>query len=304
MDKQLAKGTIVTIPQGLASWMPNAKWIIIFLIACLIADIPLARLDYKMQLESRITTHKKELLRSYLEKPCNLAHLNDGKSGVDCETFCNTTYKLSLERVNVVLTVRSRHHAGAYAADFFDRFRGVEQEKKKTDDLFLERTCHKVLESVDKSNELVNYACYITSLLFLGVCIMVLHKIIEVPAMDRDTLEKTALQNFARYHRLEPDSTTKEMMMSSPVSLHIWASLKLSVTSIKGERSPAAKEVATGVTVKESPKSQQSRDLNQTLPPAQTLPKEAVQPAVTSLPSAQAQEQLRQRPPADRGEQD
>jgi hypothetical protein len=253
MDKQIRKGTIVTVPQGLKSWMPSGKWILIFLIACLLADIPLARLDYKMQLESRITAPKTQLQKRFQDKPCNMATLNDGKFP-ECEAFCNATYKLSLERVNVVLLTRSRHFLGAYAADIFDRFRGVEQEKAKTDELFTQRTCTGVLASVDKSNELVNYVCYITSLLFLGVCIITLHKIIEVPSMDEETLEIAALRNFARYHGLQEDSSTKQTMMSSPFSLHIWAALGLA-GDVKGARAPA-EEITPGVVMQESPKSQ------------------------------------------------
>jgi hypothetical protein len=308
MDKQIRKGTIVTVPQGLKSWMPSGKWILIFLIACLLADIPLARLDYKMQLESRITAPKTQLQKRFQDKPCNMATLNDGKFP-ECEAFCNATYKLSLERVNVVLLTRSRHFLGAYAADIFDRFRGVEQEKAKTDELFTQRTCTGVLASVDKSNELVNYVCYITSLLFLGVCIITLHKIIEVPSMDEETLEIAALRNFARYHGLQEDSSTKQTMMSSPVSLHIWAALGLA-GDVKGARAPA-EEITPGVVMQESPKSQKS-SMNKTLPSAEkagsssapTPKQETMQPAVTTLSPGQAEELIRQRTPTGGFEQD
>merc|ERR1712187_489469 len=55
-------------------------------------------------------------------------------------------------------SARNWHIMGNIAARFFDDVRHVDQDKR-VNDLFKDRTCARVLKSVDKSNDFINILC-------------------------------------------------------------------------------------------------------------------------------------------------
>merc|ERR1719422_830593 len=81
----------------------------------------------------------------------------------ECLDFCKGVEDLSKERLATILSVRSWHIFGKFAAQMFDGVRGVDQGEERINKLFEAKTCAKVLQSVDKSNLMVNGICWLTA---------------------------------------------------------------------------------------------------------------------------------------------
>jgi len=247
LDKQIAKGAIVTPPRGLSSFLPSLKWIALLLLFVFLADIPLTRVDYHWQIHSDITAPK-EMLKDEFKGECNAAMMTD-TNVQKCEEFCAKVKELAIKRQEVILKTRNRHHIGTKAAEYFDGGRGVQQDDAKLEALYKTRSCGRILDSVDKSNWFVNGLCHVTALLAVAVIVVILLKIIEGFPLDEAKLERDALKNFAKFYGLsETDAITKSQLDASPVSKHIWAALSRSELKKVGEvQLPAGEAVARGI---------------------------------------------------------
>jgi len=141
-------------------------WIVIAVLGLLLADIPLCRINYNVQLASTVTPVKEHLLHQFSE-PCLEA--TEQEASGQCVEFCQRARELSEDRLEAVLWVRKWHLFGRWAAEMFDTTRGVEQGQERINDLFGRKTCVQVIESVDKSNTCVNAFCiFLTALCTVG----------------------------------------------------------------------------------------------------------------------------------------
>lgn len=164
----------------------RALWALGALLALVIADIPLCRINYNMQLANSVTPKKVELLAE--AGPCENAMFS---SAVDkCATFCQETRKLSEERSGCVQFARDWHLLGRVAAEIFDDTRGVQQGMSRIDDLFTRKSCAKVLRSVDKANWMVNVFCYILALISIIMFVMALTNVFDGSDGEANNLHK------------------------------------------------------------------------------------------------------------------
>lgn len=132
-------------------------WTGALLVCVLAADLPVCRLNYHMQIAAHITPTKTSL-RTFGEKnSCNGVMLA-GAQG-NCAEFCRKARSLSDDRLWAVEWARRWHMLGNVAAKTFDGLRNVEQGQQRIEQLFQDKSCDRVLESVDKSNHMVNMAC-------------------------------------------------------------------------------------------------------------------------------------------------
>lgn len=134
--------------------------------ALVVADIPLCRLDYNLQLTIWVTPKKNSLLESDVGVRC--AGVMAAQAGQECADFCREARNLAQLRLDTILSARKWHPGGRVAAQLFDEARGVEQGSGRLDQLFAKKTCSQVLQSVDKSNMTVNILCYF----FTGVSLI------------------------------------------------------------------------------------------------------------------------------------
>lgn len=130
----------------------------------LMADVPMCRLNYNMQLAWYVTPAKEKLMNSVGK--CQGAMRGD--SGQLCRDWCDKAFALSHERLDTIMSARNQHILGKFAAELFDGARGVGQGEQRIEELFKKKTCEDVLRSVDKSNMLVNAAC----MFFAGIAII------------------------------------------------------------------------------------------------------------------------------------
>lgn len=152
--------------------------IVLLVLACL-ADIPMCRLNYSMQLASNITPKKAEWLEYSREHGCGNAYLN---SAVDrCAELCAETRKLSDERLETIRWARNWHVFGRLAAAAFDDLRNVEQGQGRIEKLFSERSCERVLQSIDKSNQLVNFFCGFLTMSAVMACVVCFQNMLDTP---------------------------------------------------------------------------------------------------------------------------
>jgi hypothetical protein len=234
LDKQLAKGAIVTVPRGLSSFNPGAKRIALLAICLVLVDLPMARIHYTWQIQNRITGPKTELIKS-VGDTCKLAKLGEDHMQV-CKDFCENVKLLSLRRREVMLAVRGSHHIGTKFAEHFDSARGEKQEMAKIDNFFKERSCQRVLDSVDKKNWFVDSFCYFFALFCIAVILITVMKVIEGAPVDQADINAKALKNFANFYGLETgDTATRIRMEESAVSKYIWASLSEADIPARGE---------------------------------------------------------------------
>jgi hypothetical protein len=126
-----------------------------------IADIPLCRLNYNAQLATFITPKKVTLMKFAEENSCAGEAITLATAQGSCKEFCDQVRSLSEDRLWAVRWARKFHVVGHFAAVVFDKVRGVEQGDERIEDLFEKRHCARVLASVDKSNTLVNTACWV-----------------------------------------------------------------------------------------------------------------------------------------------
>lgn len=128
------------------------------LLAFVVADIPLCRLNYNLNLMTFVTPRKHALLNSFAA-PC--ANVYKAGATGECAKFCEDVAALSEERRQTILWARGFHPLGRVAAQIFDAGRGVEQDEGRVDQLLQKKPCDQVLKSVDKSNVMVNIACMV-----------------------------------------------------------------------------------------------------------------------------------------------
>lgn len=133
----------------------RAIYFVVGFCGLLMADIPLCRLNYNMQLTYYVTPEKEKLLNAV--GPCQNAMYGDGNQR--CKDFCDKSWAVSRERLDTIMSARNQHILGKFAAEFFDDTRGVEQGEGRMQELFNRKTCEQVLQSVDKSNMIVNAVC-------------------------------------------------------------------------------------------------------------------------------------------------
>eukprot|EP00440_Ansanella_granifera_P037844 gb/GFBE01041055.1/.p1 GENE.gb/GFBE01041055.1/~~gb/GFBE01041055.1/.p1 ORF type:complete len:338 (+),score=58.43 gb/GFBE01041055.1/:1-1014(+) len=153
-------------PQASARRMPKsmasrAAWVLVGLLALLIADVPLCRLNYNLQLLTFVTPQKERLLHQ--KEQCSNVFMSN--AGGPCIEFCDNVRKLSIARSEAVMFVRDWHPLGRLAAELFDGARSMRQGEERIDELFQKKTCVQVLLSTDKSNQLVNVICVVCAVL-------------------------------------------------------------------------------------------------------------------------------------------
>jgi hypothetical protein len=164
----LKQGGGLVVPEGRSPsrFFGRIVWLSIAVVGLLLADIPLCRINYNVQLASTVTPVKEHLLYQFSE-PC-LDATEQSATG-QCADFCRRARELSEERLEAVLWVRKWHLFGRWAAEMFDTTRGVEQGQERINDLVGRKTCLQVVESVDKSNFNVNAFCiFLTALCTVG----------------------------------------------------------------------------------------------------------------------------------------
>lgn len=127
------------------------------ILALLAADVPLCRVNYNMQLYTRVTPQKTRLQHNM--GPCQASMLATADG--PCAEWCAEVKKLSHERLATIQWARNWHVLGRWAAKLFDDARSVEQGDARIAELFRKRTCEQVLKGVDKSNFLVNVICFV-----------------------------------------------------------------------------------------------------------------------------------------------
>ena len=119
------------------SVLSRVSWITVGCGVLLLADLPLCRANYKMQLSLHVTPGKEELLPA--ASACEGVFLLDALSG--CANFCQQVRTLSEERQSCVLFARRWHLLGRWAAQLFDQAREVQQDQSHIDKLFSKKTC-------------------------------------------------------------------------------------------------------------------------------------------------------------------
>jgi hypothetical protein len=162
------------------------------LVVCFpLADIPLCRINYNFQLWTFVTPKKDALLNFGAQNSCTTAMLGAERSD-QCKDFCKEARTLSVDRLWAINWARNFHITGRLAAEFFDNFRGVDQGEARIEQLFKERTCERVLQSVDKSNHLVNGFCWLLSGAAFMCCFLAMQALIDGPATQEIDLASTA----------------------------------------------------------------------------------------------------------------
>lgn len=142
-------------------------YVVMGIVAFLMADVPICRINYNVQLYMFVTVRKASLQRH--AEGCEAVYLaRASETSEACSDFCDQVRMLSEERSSIIASARDWHVLGRVAARIFDGARGVEQGEVRLAKLFETKTCAQVLESVDKSNWRVNVLC----LFFATVAIM------------------------------------------------------------------------------------------------------------------------------------
>ncbi|CAK9036059.1 unnamed protein product [Durusdinium trenchii] len=134
-------------------------WILVGFAALLLADLPLCRLNYQLQLSYYVTPEKESLLSA--APAC--AGVFESNAGASCGSFCAQVRRVAEERQNCVFFARRWHILGRWAAKIFDDIRGESQGPEHINQLFQKKTCEGVLQSADKSNPTVNTFCSISA---------------------------------------------------------------------------------------------------------------------------------------------
>jgi len=162
----------------------RAAWLGLAFVIFLIGDLPLSRVNYWFQIASNITPNKMELLDQHGDqcKDVRLDSCRNGKTDLcsdGCNAFCENVRVLAEDRQNVVHWVRNSHLTGKWGAELFDKGRGVQQTGERIEDLFASKTCLKVLESIDKSNFMVNVVCMACAVVIFFLFLWILAHVLE-----------------------------------------------------------------------------------------------------------------------------
>jgi len=166
--KTLVTSGALVRPQGgfrARSPVSRALFIALGLLCLAVADVPLCRIHYLSNLSSYVTPRKMDLLAGQTALHCKDV-LDSQASGV-CKTYCAEARELASVRYETTMWIRDWHFMGRIAAEVFDSGRGVDQGQDRINDLFKTRSCSRVLESVDKSNLMVNVMCLLSCALAL-----------------------------------------------------------------------------------------------------------------------------------------
>jgi len=153
------------------------SWVLFVVLLCM-ADIPICRMNYNFQLYSYVTPEKTRLLTYGAEHRCNDARLATATGA--CADFCKEARDLSEKRLGAI-KAREWHMLGRVAAGLFDDVRGVEQGSQRIEKLFAERSCEKVLQSVDKSNIAVNVFCMVLAGIAVVCALVALQSALDTP---------------------------------------------------------------------------------------------------------------------------
>lgn len=147
------------VPQGLRTAQKSLSsrcfWVLLGFVALLLADVPLCRLNYQLQLATSVTPKKTRL--GSLALKCENVWASNAQG--ECAEFCDAARSVSEDRHGVIMWVRNWHLLGRVAAEIFDGARAMEQGPKRIQELFEKKSCSQVLASADKSNTLVNSVC-------------------------------------------------------------------------------------------------------------------------------------------------
>mmetsp|Transcript_108329 Transcript_108329/g.313030 ORF Transcript_108329/g.313030 Transcript_108329/m.313030 type:complete len:329 (+) Transcript_108329:75-1061(+) len=138
-----------------ASPVKRIAFTVVGLVLLVLADIPLCRINYNVQLLTFVTPWKVSMGRTATECKGVYAANAEGR----CVQFCKDVQNLSAERLATIKWARKWHVMGRYAAQIFDDARGVQQGEARIEELFKKKPCADVLVGVDKSNALVNWTC-------------------------------------------------------------------------------------------------------------------------------------------------
>jgi len=168
----------------------RAIYIGVALLCAGLADVPLCRLNYSLQLATFITPKKTELMEFSRRHSCSQLFVASAQG--ECAKFCSETKKLADDRLWAINWARDWHVFGKLAAQAFDGFRSVEQGQSRIEKLFVERTCEKVLSSTDKSNSMVNMACAVLAGISIMGCLIAIQNVLSDSAPG-DIPEATAV---------------------------------------------------------------------------------------------------------------
>lgn len=164
-----------------SSPMARGLYLALALALLLLADVPLCRINYQLQLAAFVTPRKDRLMS--MSPSCENTIIANAAG--PCADFCSDVRHLSEERLSTILWARQWHLLGRVASELFDGTRGVQQGRDRIDALFRKKTCAQVLRSIDKSNVFVNCFCIAaSSLSILGAFAAFSHAFGDVDRND------------------------------------------------------------------------------------------------------------------------
>eukprot|EP00994_Dinema_validum_P004153 NODE_2193_length_748_cov_78.699571_g1767_i0.p1 GENE.NODE_2193_length_748_cov_78.699571_g1767_i0~~NODE_2193_length_748_cov_78.699571_g1767_i0.p1 ORF type:complete len:182 (-),score=37.90 NODE_2193_length_748_cov_78.699571_g1767_i0:135-680(-) len=146
---------------------------VFILVMMILLDMPLSRMHYWFRIHTVVTVHKNQLMKELRTSGghCNITQEEvGGEYFRNCTEFCAQAEKLSDDRHEVLMAVRSRHPFGGGPGGFmFDLGRGVFSQKNKMKKI-KSRTCERLVMSVDKMNPIANGVCVFWILLTFLIC--------------------------------------------------------------------------------------------------------------------------------------
>lgn len=162
----------------------RGAWFCLAIVILLVGDLPLSRVNYWFQISSSITPNKLELSDRHADacKDVQWGNCKNGKKelcSARCQDFCQSVHLLAEERQRVLFWVRDSHLTGKWGAEIFDGIRNVEQTSDRIDGLFASKTCLQVLQSVDKSNFMINVLCMGCGVVVVFLCLWALAHVLE-----------------------------------------------------------------------------------------------------------------------------
>eukprot|EP00927_Polykrikos_kofoidii_P026823 TRINITY_DN23817_c0_g1_i1.p1 TRINITY_DN23817_c0_g1~~TRINITY_DN23817_c0_g1_i1.p1 ORF type:complete len:319 (-),score=23.65 TRINITY_DN23817_c0_g1_i1:32-988(-) len=141
----------------------RAMYLVIGICCIVLADLPLCRLNYALQVATFVTPKKNKVMAGM--GPCESVFREQATG--QCIEFCNKAHELCHDRLWSIRWARSWHVFGRLFAEAFDAARGVTQGEERINDAFTRKTCADVARSVDKTNKGVNTFCAVIGCLSL-----------------------------------------------------------------------------------------------------------------------------------------
>lgn len=157
------------------------KNLILFLLSLVLFSITLKnymqRIDYKEKIRHFITA-KKVQENEQIEKimgvdwtqACSKVYISISYENHTCYNYCKQVEILSELRQQIIREVRDSFIFTKLLSEVFDYLRSIAQDRKHLLNL-TQKSCSKLMESVDKSNCWINWislALFLTSCLFLA----------------------------------------------------------------------------------------------------------------------------------------